>query len=107
MRMRRSNGLAGIWGRAISRPFALVAPPGLFVLNGGASTAATATVQSASAPTGAVRLLQDYLSALAPAGGKLSKVEAALKALGPSATTAQVLAAVAPLRPALAPIERY
>ncbi len=41
----------------------------------------------------------------APAGSKFLKVEAALRALGPSATGAQVLAAVAPLGPALAPIE--
>ena len=59
----------------------------------------------AAAQTSTVQLVQAYLSALGPAGNKLSKVEAALKALGPSATRAQVLAAVAPLGPVLAPIE--
>ncbi len=44
---------------------------------------------------------------MAPFGSKVLKVEVALKALGPSATRAQVRAAVAPLGPALAPIEVF
>jgi hypothetical protein len=73
------------------------------VLPGGASAAASTAPHSAAAQT--VQLVEEYLSALEPAGNEFSKVEAALKALGPSATRAQVLFAVAPLGPALAPIE--
>jgi hypothetical protein len=72
---------------------------------GGFSTAAEATRPIAAAQSSTVQLVQAYLAALGPAGSRLSKVEVALKALGPSATRAQVLAAVASLGPALAPIE--
>ena len=87
MHMRNTSGHRGIGDRAASRAIALFAL-GLFAVNGGASTPAAA-VQSSSAQTGAVQLVQEYLAALGSAGSNLSKVEAALKASGPSATTAQ------------------
>ncbi len=107
MHVRRSSGLAGLWARAVRRTLALFAVLGTFVLNGGASTAAASTVQirPATQQTTATQLAQEYLGALGAAGSKFLKVEGALKALGSSATRAQVLAAVAPLGPALAPIE--
>lgn len=107
MHMRRSSGLPENWARAVSRVLTLFALVGTFVLNGGASTVAAAAAQLrlATAQTTATQLVEEYLSGLGLAGNRLSTVEATLKELGPSATRAQVLAAVAPLGPALAPIE--
>jgi hypothetical protein len=78
-------------------------PPALVVPSGG--MAAAATVQPAGPHSDAVQLVQQYLLDLGVARNKLSKTEVALKALGPSATRAQVLATVTPLGPVLAPIE--
>ena len=104
--MRRSSGLA-TRARAVTQAVALFALLGTLVLNSGASTAAAAMVQlrPASLQTTATQLAEEYLGALGPAGSKFLKVEAALKALGPFATGPPVLAAVAPLGAALAPIE--
>ncbi len=72
----------------------------------GGPPAAAASLQSGGTQTFAVQqLVQQYLSVLGPADTKFSRVEGALKALGPSATRTQVLAAAAPLGPVLAPIE--
>ncbi len=76
------------------------APLGLAAL-----VASTTPALASPAPTPATQLAQKYLSALAPAGRQISKVEAALKALGPSTTASQVRAAVAALGPAIAPVE--
>ncbi len=92
------------WAVCLGLALLVLAPLGVVVPIGGL-LAGAATLHPVAAQTSAVQLVQKYLSALGPAGIKLSKVEAALKALGPTATRAQVLAAVAPLGPALAPIE--
>ena len=91
--------------RAIGLGLGVLAALGILAPVGGLSTATAATRPIAAAQTSTVQLVQAYLTALAPAGSKFLKVEAALKTLGPSATRAQVLAAVAPLGPVLVPIE--
>ena len=101
--IRRTTGMVASRGRIIRVTVGLLLLGG--IVPGVATTAAAAQLRLATGQTTAAQLAQEYLSALAPAGGKFVKVEAALKALGPSATTAQVLATVAPLGHALAPIE--
>ena len=101
----RSRGLLRNRRRTIGLTVGLLVPLGVLVPVGPLSTASAATRHPAGTQSSTVQLVQAYLSVLGPAGNKLSKVEAALKALGPSATRAQVLAAVAPLGPALAPVE--
>jgi hypothetical protein len=100
---RSSTGLQSNRGRATQGAVGLPAFVllGLLGLIGGSPAAAT--VHPAKAQGSAV--VQQYLTALGVAGSKLSKVEATLRALGPSATRAQVLVAASPFGPALAPIE--
>ena len=67
---------------------------------------ATAVLQKANSQTAPAELAREYLAALAPAGAQITKAEAALKALPPTATMAQVQAIVAPLRNPLVPLYR-
>jgi hypothetical protein len=104
---RRSTGLQSDRRWVTQFALSLLATVLLGVIGpvAGQSAATAATLHPAEAQGSVVELVQQYLSALGVAGSKFSKVEAALRALGPSATRAQVLAAVAPLGSVLAPIE--
>lgn len=63
------------------------------------------TPQTGSPSPTAAQLIRNYLQALGPAGTRITKVEAELKALPTRATTAQVQAIVSSLGSALKPIE--
>lgn len=79
---------------AASAALALAATVGVAVQAGGAGT-----------PSTPAALAESYITAIGNANAALVKAEAKLKALPISATYAQVQAAVAPLGPALKPLE--